>query len=184
MLIGRTKNRITALSAVCAVLLGLGAAVAQAAEILPGAMAPGFKLQDQTGTWHQLADFRGKWVVLYFYPKDATPGCTTEACEFRDNIFAFNKIGATILGISVDDVNSHKSFAKDNNLPFTLLADSNKQTAKDYGVLKRLLGVMEVAKRETFLIDPQGRIVKRYSDVNPNGHSRAVLADLTALQKK
>jgi thioredoxin-dependent peroxiredoxin len=122
--------------------------------------------------------------VLYFYPKDDTPSCTAEACEFRDNIFAFQKAGAAVLGISVDDVASHKKFAEENNLPFTLLADSNKETAKSYGVLKRFLGVMEVASRETFLIDPQGRIAKHYSGVDPKGHSLAVLADLRSFQAK
>ena len=96
-----------------------------------GAAAPAFKLQDQDGKWHTLADFRGKWVVLYFYPKDDTPGCTTQACSFRDNIFAFDKMNATVLGISVDDSASHKEFAKKHGLPFTLLADPTKATAKE-----------------------------------------------------
>src|SRR6187551_1496585 len=87
-----------------------------------GSPAPEFKLQDQSGKWHQLKDYRGKWVVLYFYAKDMTPGCTTQACEFRDNIFGFRNAGAVVLGISVDDVQSHKKFADKNNLPFPLLA--------------------------------------------------------------
>jgi peroxiredoxin Q/BCP len=147
-----------------------------------GAPAPTFRLQDQAGAWHALGDYRGKWVVLYFYPKDDTPGCTTQACEFRDNIFAFNKLGAVILGISVDDVASHKQFAEEHSLPFTLLADSTKETAKSYGVLRNVLGVMEVASRETFIIDPQSRIQKHYKSVDPKGHSQMVLADLKALQ--
>jgi thioredoxin-dependent peroxiredoxin len=147
-----------------------------------GAPAPMFRLQDQAGAWHALGDYRGKWVVLYFYPKDDTPGCTTQACEFRDNIFAFNKLGAVILGISVDDVASHKQFAEEHSLPFTLLADSTKETANSYGVLRNVLGLMEVASRETFIIDPQGRIQKHYKSVDPKGHSQMVLADLKALQ--
>jgi thioredoxin-dependent peroxiredoxin len=160
------------------------AGVAQAATPEPGAAAPAFRLQDQAGVWHELKDYRGKWVVLYFYPKDDTPGCTTQACEFRDNIFAFNKLGAVILGISVDDVASHKAFAEEHSLPFTLLADSTRETAKNYGVLRNALGLMEIASRETFIIDPQGRIAKHYSSVDPKGHSQTVLADLAALQAK
>jgi thioredoxin-dependent peroxiredoxin len=149
-----------------------------------GSPAPAFRLQDQAGAWHELTEYRGKWLVLYFYPKDDTPGCTTQACEFRDNIFAFNKLGAVILGISVDDVASHKQFAEEHGLPFTLLADSTKETTKTYGVLRSVLGLMEIARRETFIIDPQGRIAKHYSSVDPKGHSQMVLADLKALQAK
>jgi peroxiredoxin Q/BCP len=147
-----------------------------------GMAAPAFRLQDQAGTWHTLGEYRGKWLVLYFYPKDDTPGCTTQACEFRDNIFAFNKLGAVILGISVDDVASHKQFAEEHSLPFTLLADSTKETAAAYGVLHSALGIMEIAARETFIIDPEGRVAKHYAAVDPKGHSQAVLADLKALQ--
>jgi peroxiredoxin Q/BCP len=131
-----------------------------------------------------LSEYRGRWLVLYFYPKDDTPGCTTQACGFRDNIFAFNKLGAVILGISVDDVASHKQFAEEHSLPFTLLADSTKETAKSYGVLRSALGFMEIAARETFIIDPQGRVAKHYPAVDPKGHSQAVMADLKALQAR
>ena len=155
-----------------------------------GSAAPDFKLQDQNGQWHQLKDYRGKWVALYFYPKDQTPGCTEEACEFSDNIFGFREAGATVLGISVDDVASHKQFERvlkekhQRTLPFTLLADPTKDTARNYGVLKSFLGTMELARRETFLIDPDGRIVKYYPDVDPKGHSQAVLKDLQQLQQQ
>jgi thioredoxin-dependent peroxiredoxin len=149
-----------------------------------GLAAPAFHLQDQAGAWHSLSDYRGKWLVLYFYPKDDTPGCTTQACEFRDNIFAFNKLGAVIVGISVDDVASHKQFAEEHSLPFTLLADSTKETATSYGVLRSALGIMEIASRETFIIDPRGRVAKHYAAVDPKGHSQVVLADLKALQAK
>ena len=155
------------------------------AQIPPlGKPAPEFRLQDQNGKWHTLQDYRGQWVALYFYPKDQTPGCTTQACEFRDNIFAFKEAGAVILGVSVDDVKSHEEFAKKHSLPFSILADSKKETAKKYGVLKSYLGTMELAKRDTFLIDPEGRIVKYYADVEPKGHSQVVLADIKALQAK
>jgi thioredoxin-dependent peroxiredoxin len=147
-----------------------------------GKPAPAFKLQDQAGKWHSLADYKGKWVALYFYPKDDTPGCTTQACGFRDNIFAFNKEGAVILGISVDEVASHKEFAEKHSLPFTILADSDKAVTRSYGVLKTYMGVMEMARRDTFIIDPQGRVAKHYESVNPEGHSQVVLADIKALK--
>jgi thioredoxin-dependent peroxiredoxin len=167
-------------AATALVCLSVAALAAGIPEV--GQPAPGFRLQDQSGAWHELKDYGGKWVVLYFYPKDDTPGCTTQACGFRDNIFAFDKLGTVILGISVDDVASHKLFAEEQHLPFTLLADSTKQTAKAYGVLRSALGLMEIASRETFLIDPQGRIAKHYATVDPKTHSQTVLSDLKALQ--
>jgi len=169
-------------SPILATGLCLLALAATAATPQAGSPAPAFRLQDQDGKWHALEDYRGKWVALYFYPKDATPGCTTEACEFRDNIFAFDKEGAVILGVSVDDVASHKAFAKEHSLPFTLLADSDKAVTRRYGVLKTYMGVMELARRDTFLIDPQGKIAKHYESVDPEGHSKVVLADIKALK--
>jgi thioredoxin-dependent peroxiredoxin len=156
--------------------------VASAASPAVGQPAPAFKLQDQDGKWHSLADYKGKWVAIYFYPKDDTPGCTTQACSFRDNVFAFNKEGAVILGISVDDVASHKAFAEKHGLPFTLLADADKSVSKSYGVLKTYMGVMEMARRDTFIVDPQGRIAKHYESVDPEGHSKVVLEDIKALK--
>jgi thioredoxin-dependent peroxiredoxin len=149
-----------------------------------GSMAPAFKLQDQNGQWHTLEEYQGKWLALYFYPKDNTPGCTTQACEFRDNIFAFRDVGAVIVGISLDDTDSHKKFAEQHGLPFTLLADTTKETAKAYGVLTKMMGILEVAQRDTFLIDPSGKIVKHYVRVDPKGHSQLVLADIKALQAR
>ncbi|HXQ63612.1 MAG TPA: peroxiredoxin [Steroidobacteraceae bacterium] len=149
-----------------------------------GAAAPQFRLEDQNGQWHTLDEYKARWVVLYFYPKDQTPGCTTQACELRDNIFAFRKLGATVLGISVDDVASHKEFADKHSLPFTILADSTKQTARDYGVLVRMMGVFELARRDTFIIDPQGRIAKHWVSVEPKGHADLVLRELAALQAR
>jgi peroxiredoxin Q/BCP len=162
-------------------LVGCSGSAATASPAV-GASAPAFRLQDQTGAWHALGDYRGKWVVLYFYPKDQTSGCTTQACELRDNIFAFRKIGATILGVSVDDVASHKEFAEKHSLPFPILADSSKQTATDYGVLVRMLGIFQVAQRDTFIIDPNGRIAAHFAKVDPKGHSELVLKELTRLQ--
>ena len=149
-----------------------------------GAQAPAFKLQDQNGQWHSLDEYKGKGLVLYFYPTDQTPGCTAEACEFRDNVFAFRDANAVIVGVSVDDVDSHKKFEAKHGLPFTLLADPTKEMTKSYGVLKKYMGTMELARRETFLIDPNGKIVKIYRDVEPKGHSVAVLADIKAMGKK
>ena len=171
-------------------LLLIGVAAAQKADSAGfpaapeiGDAAPAFRLQDQAGVWHNSSDYRGKWLVLYFYPKDDTPGCTTQACEFRDNLFAFNKLDAVVVGVSVDDVASHKAFSEEHSLPFTLLADSTKETAKAYGVLHSVLGLMEIASRETFIIDTEGRIAKHYRAVDPKGHSQAVLKDLRALQQ-
>ena len=149
------------------------------AEPAAGSMAPGFRLQDQHDAWVSLADQKGKWLVVYFYPMDETPGCTTEACEFRDNIFAFRRLGVNVLGISVQDVASKKKFAAKHSLPFSVLADSSKAVAKAYGVLS----ILGYAHRETFVIDPQGRIAKHFADVDPKAHSQQLLADLQALIK-
>jgi len=145
-----------------------------------GDRAPEFELEDQTGQLHSLEDYRDQWVVLYFYPKDETPGCTTEACEFRDNIFAFRDMNAQVLGVSIDSVESHKSFAENHSLPFPLLADINGSTADAYGVKTRMLG-MTVARRQTFLIAPDGNIAKHYQKVQPEEHSTEVIADLKLL---
>jgi peroxiredoxin Q/BCP len=167
--------------AVAALALALAGAALAADPPAVGSAAPAFKLQDQTGKTHALSDYKGKWVVLYFYPKDNTPGCTTQACEFRDNIFAYRELGAVILGISVDDVASHKAFSDQHSLPFPILADSDKSATTAYGTLKEYVGIAKMARRDTFIIDPQGRIAKHYQDVKPAGHSEIVLADLKQL---
>ena len=145
-----------------------------------GAAAPEFELPDQDGQLHSLEDYRDQWVVLYFYPKDETPGCTTQACEFRDNIFAFRKLNAQILGVSLDDIESHKNFAENHGLPFPLLADADGKTADAYGVKTKMMG-WTVAKRQTFIVDPQGNIARHYEKVDPKSHAATVLADLEAL---
>jgi len=189
MMIGFRRGLLRALATLPLLLVGfpslLALKAARADDVATpgvGQTAPAFKLQDQAGKWHSLADYKGKWVALYFYPKDDTPGCTTQACSFRDNVFAFNKEGAVILGVSVDDVESHKAFAEKHGLPFTILADPDKSVTKRYGVLKTYMGVMEMARRDTFIIDPQGRIAKHYESVKPEGHSAVVLADIKALK--
>ncbi|HET8692831.1 MAG TPA: peroxiredoxin [Steroidobacteraceae bacterium] len=166
--------------AAAALAITLATAVAAGEAPAVGSAAPGFRLQDQKGEWHDLADYKGKWVVLYFYPKDNTPGCTTQACEFRDNIFAYRDMGAVILGVSVDDVASHKAFSGQHSLPFPILADSGKTTAAAYGTLTTYKD-MVLSQRDTFIIDPEGRIAKHYVKVDPKGHSEAVLADLKQL---
>jgi peroxiredoxin Q/BCP len=144
-----------------------------------GSKAPEFKLQDQAGKWHELKQYKGKWVVLYFYPKDFTGGCTTQACELRDNIFAYNKANAVILGVSVDDVASHEKFAKEHSLPFDILADPDRKVSGEYGVLFTA-GTTQLASRQTFLIGPDGKIVKHWNKVDPKGHSDMVLAEIKA----
>ena len=170
------KGFISVMSA-AALLFGTSAL---AEQVQMGDPAPDFELQDQSGQLHSIEDYRGKWVALYFYPKDDTPGCTTEACEFRDNIFAFKNLNCQILGVSLDDVGSHKEFAEKYSLPFPLLADSSGTTADAYGVKSKYMG-MSVAKRQTFLIDPDGNVAKHYENVDPDTHSQQVLADLDAL---
>lgn len=147
-----------------------------------GSDAPSFNLQDQNGEWHTLADYRGQWLAVYFYPRDDTPGCTTEACNFRDNIYAFKAIGAAVVGISVDDVDSHKEFSDKYKLPFTILADEDAKTAKAYGVLKDYK-LFKLASRQSFLISPEGEIAKHYADVDPDKHTDQVLTDIKALME-
>ena len=161
-----------------ALLLGPRGSAGSQPEI--GSLAPEFELPDQTGQLHSLEDYRSRWIVLYFYPKDGTPGCTIEACEFRDNHFAFQDLNAQILGVSLDDVESHLEFTEEHSLPFPLLADTDGSTADAYGVKTHMLG-MTMAKRQTFIIDPDGHIAKHYETVNPSIHSTEVLADLRAL---
>ena len=176
------KRAITAIIVAAGGVLFLGLAPSGSATDQPsvGSQAPEFELPDQTGQLHSLEDYREQWVVLYFYPKDETPGCTTEACEFRDNIFAYRDLNAQILGVSLDDVESHKAFAENHGLPFPLLADVEGNIASAYGVKTRMFG-MTVAKRQTFIIGPDGTIAKHYETVKPDEHSAEVLAALKEL---
>ena len=147
----------------------------------PGQPAPDFKLTDQHGNTHTLADFRGKWLALYFYPKDDTPGCTKQACAFRDGLQELVELGAAVAGVSVDDTNSHAGFAKKFHLQFPLLADTTAETAARYHSLVNL-GVIKFAKRNTFLIDPQGKIARMYLSASAARNSAEVIADLKHLQ--
>jgi peroxiredoxin Q/BCP len=148
-----------------------------------GKPAPDFNLPDQNGQQHTLKDFSGKWLVLYFYPKDDTPGCTQEACAFRDDLSKINELGAQVVGVSVDDSSSHAEFAKKYHLPFPLLADKTTETAARYGALMNL-GFLKVARRFTFLIDPQGNINKVYLSVETSRHSKEVIDELNKLLGK
>ena len=172
-------KRVIATFAIVFLLLAAGSTLS-ADAIKQGDPAPGFELRDQNGQLHSLEDYRNRWVALYFYPKDDTPGCTTEACEFRDDIFAFKELDCQILGVSLDDEVSHKAFADKYSLPFPLLADTDRTTSDAYGVTTKMFG-MTVAKRQTFLIDPNGRVAKHYAKVDPDTHSQQVLADLREL---
>ncbi len=165
-------------------LLPLGGAGAAAAAAVPamGQPAPDFTLPDQSGKPRRLADWRGKWLVLYFYPKNDTPGCTEEACTFRDDWEQLTALGAEVVGISVDDSASHAAFAQKYKLPFPLLADTQGEVAQRYGAISDWK-LFKFAKRYTFLIDPQGCIAKVYLSVSTSRHSAEIVADLKQLKQ-
>ena len=164
------------------VSLVLYTSVVSGSDLNEGDLAPNFNLQDQNGEWHSLEDYKGQYVVLFFYPKDGTPGCTTEACSFRDNIFEFQSLDTQILGVSLDDVDSHQEFSEKYSLPYPILADVNQNCADDYGVLGKFM-MMTIAKRQSFIIDPQGKILKRYSKVDPDSHTSEVIEDLKSFRE-
>ncbi|MBI1283843.1 MAG: redoxin domain-containing protein [Thiobacillus sp.] len=147
-----------------------------------GSAAPDFALQDQDGNTHRLGDYGGRWLVLYFYPRDDTPGCTREACRFRDDIGTLGDLGAAIVGVSVDDAQSHARFKEKYQLPFALLSDPDGQTAAAYGSLLNL-GLVRFARRHTFIIAPDGRIAARFDKVDPSSHAQEVAHALQALQR-
>lgn len=152
-----------------------------------GQLAPRFSLPDQDGKMHKLSDHKGEWVLLYFYPKDNTTGCTKEACMIRDNYPAFQKLKAKVFGASIDSVSKHKKFAEKYDLPFTLLADEDKELVTKYGVWgeKKFMGRKYMGIfRMSFLINPDGKIAKIYEKVNPESHAEEVLADLKELGAK
>ena len=154
---------------------------ALAADLQEGAAAPAFELQDQQLKVHKLGDFSGQWLVLYFYPKDDTPGCTKEACNFRDDYHQLKALQSQVIGISLDDTSSHEEFAEKYSLPFPLLADVNGDTARAYGALWKI-GPIKFAKRHSFIIDPEGIIRKVYRDVDAETHSQQIITDLKQLQ--
>ncbi len=164
--------------AVSQTVLASGAAVP--AE---GTKAPEVNLTSQEGKPVNLDDYRGKWVVLYFYPKDMTRGCTIEAHNFQRDLAEFNKRNAVILGVSVDTVDSHHQFCTKESLTFKLLADPTHKVTEEYGSLRDYNGT-SLANRNTFVIDPSGTIQKVYVDVKPDSHSQELLSELDQLQKK
>lgn len=153
-------------------------------EIRIGSKAPGFTLPDQDGKMHDLKDYAGTWVLLYFYPKDDTPGCTIEACAIRDNFPKFRKMKAVVLGVSADPVKKHAKFAEKYELPFTLLSDEKHELLDAYGVWakKKFMGREYMGiLRNSYLINPEGKIAKIYEGVKPKDHAEEVLADLKTL---
>jgi thioredoxin-dependent peroxiredoxin len=181
-----SKTRITFAAAVVLVF-ALGVALRGAADSKDapqaGQMAPGFTLPSQDGSDISLDSFHGKWVVLYFYPKDGTPGCTREAHNFQQDLPKYEAKNAVILGVSVDSTDSHKEFCAKQGLSFKLLSDQDKKVVSEYGSLGDYMGV-KIAKRNTFLIDPQGKIVKVWTGVDPSDHSQQVLSALDGFEKK
>ena len=155
---------------------------AQSNRNLPktGATAPPFRLPDQHGANRTDSEFRGKWLVLYFYPRDDTPGCTEQAARYRDAMRGLEMIGAVVCGVSVDDSASHAAFSRKYNLPFALLADRQGESARRYGSL-RDFGFIRFARRNTFLIDPAGKVAKVYLGVNPARDTENVTNDLKRL---
>lgn len=149
--------------------------------------APHFSLPDQDEKIHHLTDYKDRWLVLYFYPKDDTPGCTKEACSFRDGIHEFEKRGVAVVGVSKDSVKSHKKFAEKYHLNFPLLSDESKEMIKAYGAWgeKKFMGkTFDGVVRNTYLISPHGVIEKTYQNVNPLIHTAQILKDLNTLQKE
>ena len=145
--------------------------------------ASDFNLEDESGNIISLSYFKGKWLVIFFYPKDDTPGCTKEVCNFRDDFSAIKSLGAHVIGISLDKTNSHQKFKEKYQLPFKLLSDPQGEVAKKYGALFKFMFI-KFSRRHSFIIDPQGLIKKEYRSVNPTTHSIQIIDDLKALQGK
>jgi peroxiredoxin Q/BCP len=144
--------------------------------------APDFTLSDADGTEHTLSSYRGRWVVLYFYPKDDTPGCTVEACSLRDARDTLAEMGAEIIGVSRDEPSSHEQFKQKHSLNFTLLTDADAKVIEQFGAWGKKMFGKEGILRKTFIINPDGQVVKVYGRVTPMGHGEQVIEDLRALQ--
>lgn len=145
--------------------------------------APDFSLKDSEGNERTLADYAGAWLVLYFYPKDDTPGCTTEACSIRDARDQIAELGANVIGVSMDDAASHEKFKEKHSLNFTLLSDPDKKAIEAYGAWGKKMFGKEGVLRRTFVINPEGTVVKVYGRVTPLGHGEQIVTDLKALQE-
>src|ERR1041385_2245992 len=172
-------SRIILSAILVAALMVLAASAAEAPPA--GTKAPDFTLKSQEGKNVSLHDFKGKWVVLYFYPKDFTQGCTIEAHNFQADQDKYTKMNAAIVGVSVDTVDSHQQFCTKENLTFKLLADEKKEVVNQYGSVQTIGKLGDVAARNTFLVDPQGTIRKVFLKVDPNPHSKEVLEALAEL---
>ena len=184
-LFGSARMFVTLVLVVAGLILAAGAyRMLRASDKAPavGVVAPGFTLNSQEGKPVSLEAYRGKWVVLYFYPKDFTSGCTTEAHNFQRDLAQYEAKNAVILGVSVDTTSSHQKFCTKEGLNFKLLADTDHKVSEEYGSIMNL-GVTKLSARHTFLVNPQGLIVKEYLDVKPATHSEEVLAALTELQQ-
>ena len=177
----RTHFRAAVLAAVA--IVGISAAPLLADTLQVGAAAPNFNLPSQEDTNISLSQYKGKWVILYFYPKDMTTGCTIEAHNFQRDLPKYNALNAVVLGVSLDTVESHKTFCSKDSLTFKLLADPDHKVIDAYGVPISAHGDMKFAARDTFLISPQGKVVKVWTGVNPQTHSDEVLAELQAQKK-
>ena len=177
------KASLTILGLTVAAALLMVVALPAAEAPTAGTKAPDFTLKSQEGKTVSLHDFKGKWVVLYFYPKDFIQGCTIEAHNFQADQDKYTKMNAAIVGVSVDTVDSHQQFCTKENLSFKLLSDEKHEVVNTYGSTQKF-GANEVAARNTFLVDPQGTIRKVYLKVDPNPHSKEVLEALAELQKK
>ncbi|MCW8910545.1 MAG: peroxiredoxin [Gammaproteobacteria bacterium] len=155
-------------------------ALAEESELKVGDPAPAFSLYDQHNKQQSLIDYKGQWLVIYFYPRDDTPGCTREACNFRDDILKIRNLNSQVIGISTNDIKSHKDFSEKYSLPFPLLADPDGEVAKKYGSFFSLWPI-KFAKRHSFIINPEGKIAKIYRDVDTETHSQEIITDLTKL---
>ncbi|TDR18491.1 DUF4920 domain-containing protein [Marinicella litoralis] len=153
------------------------------AESMQGQPAPTFNLADQSGKLHQLADYQGQYLVVYFYPKNDTSGCTIEAKAFRDNYALLKEMNADVLGVSLDDADSHRAFIDKYDLPFNLLVDADKQMSRDYGV-DGGMAFFSYAKRQTFIINPEGQIAVHFEEVNPSTHAEQVITAIKKLQSE
>lgn len=178
------RKRVVALVILLIVLL-IGALFimrTQTVELQEGARAPDFELADAHGRVRKLSDYHGNWLVIYFYPKDDTPGCTQEACRFRDDYSAIRDLGVTVLGVSLDSSQSHARFTDKYELPFTLLSDPDGRTTQAYGALWKF-GPIKFAKRHTYVIDPFGRIARVYRKVSTSRHSAQIIEDMRELKR-
>jgi thioredoxin-dependent peroxiredoxin len=183
----KTMRKVLSLAAILALAtagtLGVRAYAAAADGVAVGSTAPNFSLPSQEDKMVSLSDYKGKWVVLYFYPKDMTTGCTIEAHKFQEDLPKYEALNAVVLGVSLDTVESHKTFCSKDSLTFKLLADPDHKVIDAYGIPVSARGDNKFAQRDTVLISPTGKVVKHWEKVDPNTHSEAVLAEITADKK-